>query len=49
VTPRARIAGGRLAIWTDTLLRAEGRPSVMAAEMFRRSEHLFVLVADRAK
>jgi hypothetical protein len=33
----------------DTLLRAEGRPANIAAEMYRRSEHLFELVADRAK
>jgi hypothetical protein len=35
-------------IWTDTVLRAESRPAVTAAEMYRRSEHLFALLHNRA-
>ncbi len=50
---RARKAGGLAPVvidklWSETLLAAEGRPAVTAAEMYRRSEHLFVLLHDRA-
>lgn len=44
---RARNAGGLDRLWADTLSAAEGQPAVTAAEMYRRSEHLFILVADR--
>jgi hypothetical protein len=49
---RARGAGGLAPVvvdrlWADTLTAVDGQPAITAAEMFRRSEHLFVLLADR--
>ncbi len=35
-------------LWADTLLAVDGQPSVTATEMLRRTEHLFVLIEDRA-
>jgi hypothetical protein len=35
-------------VWADTLLRVEGQPRETAAEMLRRTEHLFMLLRDRA-
>jgi hypothetical protein len=50
---RAR-ASGALApvlidrLWADTLMLAEGKPPETAAEMLRRTQHVFVLLEDRA-
>jgi hypothetical protein len=50
---RAR-AGAALApvvvdrIWADTLLAVADQPAITASEMMRRTQHLFVLIEDRA-
>jgi hypothetical protein len=51
---RARGAGGLSSaiidqLWSDTLMRIEGKPPETAAEMLRRTEHLMVLAEDRAR
>ncbi len=35
-------------LWADTLTAVDGQPAATAAEMLRRTEHLFVLLEDRA-
>jgi hypothetical protein len=50
---RARSAGGLAPVlvdrlWADTLVAVDGQPGETAVQMYRRTEHLFVLVADRA-
>jgi hypothetical protein len=50
----AKQAGGLTAVsaeryWSETLAAAEGAEAVTAAEMYRRSEHLLVLLIDREK
>jgi hypothetical protein len=50
---RARKAAGLASVvidrlWADTLMACDGREAVTQAEMMRRTEHLFVLLHDRA-
>jgi hypothetical protein len=50
---RTRAAGGPWSLtatraWADTLLAVEHKPAVTQAEMFRRTEHLLVLLHDRS-
>jgi hypothetical protein len=35
--------------WSETLLAIDGHEPVAQAEMWRRTEHLFVLLRDRAE
>jgi hypothetical protein len=50
---RARAAGSLSSVvvdklWSDTLLAVTDAPPTAAAEMLRRTAHLFVLIEDRA-
>jgi hypothetical protein len=49
---RARAAGGPWALtadraWSEVLLAVEGKPRETQAELYRRTEHLLVLLRDR--
>ncbi len=51
---RARAAGGVSPLiidrlWADTLMAIEHQPADISAEMLRRTEHLMVLIEDRAR
>lgn len=51
---RARGAGSLSSVvvdklWADTLVAVADQPAGTAGEMFRRAEHLFVLIEDRAR
>jgi hypothetical protein len=50
----ARAAGGLSSVvvdklWADTLVAVADQPATAAGEMLRRTEHLFVLIEDRAR
>src|SRR5262249_4314512 len=50
---RARAAGSLSSavvdkLWADTLVAVADQPATAVAEMLRRTEHLFVLIEDRA-
>jgi hypothetical protein len=50
---RAKAAGGLTALtadryWADTLTAIAKQPRETATEMLRRTEHLLILIADRA-
>jgi hypothetical protein len=36
-------------LWSDTLLAVEHQPAATATEMLVRTQHLFVLIEDRAR